>query len=426
MLFPVMKREVHFGLIKRTAVATVITFILATMAILFFESTRIEEDLITGAAREGVLYTALYHAYLNTSDENTLAVLEEKAAAVLERTPYISIDFLTADKKVVAHTATTTGDKVNQLFLDQGIIFIPDNRVSGSRLISNWQIYLRVSWPLITGEETTAGGYICGIYQVTRDEMTGILRRIALTTALVFTAILCCSFCCYLFFLVFNNGLIRTVGHLNRANRFLLKALGSALAKSDVADKNHNPRVIIYSVVLAEHVSMSRDKIRALILGGFLHDLGMLDINQAILFSKEELTEHDRETIEAHPQAGAEMVKKQSWLNSAVPVIRSHHEKYDGTGYPAGLRREDIPENGRIFAIADAFDALTSTRPYRTALSIEQALEQMKRASGTHFDPVLLSAFLELAPELYKSVASLNTKELDRELNTIVTTYLKG
>ena len=151
----------------------------------------------------------------------------------------------------------------------------------------------------------------------------------------------------------------------------------------------------------------------------------MLPIDIATLQHAGELGEEARTLIKKHPRTGTTMIKKIRWLRSADPVLRCHHENYDGSGYPAGLAHEKIPFIARIFTIVDVFDALSSKRPGRAALPIPEALQALEKESGSHFDPVLLSAFLEMAPQLHNALANLEVKKLDRELDKVLKKYLK-
>ena len=233
--------------------------------------------------------------------------------------------------------------------------------------------------------------------------------------------------CCLLMYpglVFFHNRLITTSSALNRANGFLLKYLGSALAKSDVADPDHNHRVLIYGIRLAENQKLSRAQIRNFIQGAFLHDIGMLDVSSDTLLKRDPLDQAERSSMQEHAKKGAALIKPYKWLKQGREIILCHHEKYDGSGYPAGISHEQIPFSARIFAIADAFDALTSRRPYRAPQELDRALEMLELESGTQFDPVLLAAFIEMAPKLHAVLMKLDAKALERELNGVLKKYI--
>jgi len=223
---------------------------------------------------------------------------------------------------------------------------------------------------------------------------------------------------------MFHNHLIRNSSELNRANGFLLKHLGSALAKSDVANPAHNHRVLIYGIRLAENQKLSRTQIRHFIQGAFLHDIGMLELDSDTLMKRGPLEPDEYNLMLEHAQRGAALIKPYKWLKQSRDIIIGHHEKYDGSGYPAGISHEKIPFSARIFTIVDAFDALTSQRPYRNAQDLDKAIEMLELESGSQFDPVLLAAFIEMAPKLHGVVATLEGKALERELNGVLKKYI--
>jgi len=223
----------------------------------------------------------------------------------------------------------------------------------------------------------------------------------------------------------FHNRLIRSSSDLNLANNFLLKQLGSALAKSDVGVSSHSHRVVIYGIRLAEILKLSRARIRSFVQGVFLHDIGMLELDSSILLKQGPLDKKELSLMHTHVKNGVAQLKRYRWLKDGLEVVRCHHEKYDGSGYPGGLSHDKIPLEARIFAIVDAFDALTSTRPYRQAVELDRALEILEQDSGSHFDPVLLAPFIEIAPQLYGIVSKLEGKALEREVQGVVKKYLK-
>ena len=223
----------------------------------------------------------------------------------------------------------------------------------------------------------------------------------------------------------FHNRLIRNSSDLNRANNFLLKQLGTALAKSDVGFPRHNYRLLLYGIRLAEKQKLSRSRIRSFVQGIFLHDIGMLELDPKMLLRQGPLDDKEYALVQGHVKTGAVLIKPYRWLSPASELLRCHHEKYDGSGYPNGLSHEKIPLEARIFAIVDAFDALTSPRPYRAPQELNGAIELLEQDSGSHFDPVLLASFIEIAPQLYSIVAKLEGKALEREVSGVLKKYLK-
>lgn len=158
----------------------------------------------------------------------------------------------------------------------------------------------------------------------------------------------------------------------------------------------HNYRVALYALKLAEEMGLSSSQLRAIAQGGLVHDIGKIYIPDGILNKPGKLTPEERSIIEAHPVSGFDICKRLGFMTDELAVIRSHHEKWDGTGYPDRLSGENIPLVARITAVADVYDALTSSRAYRHAMSHEEAMEILLKESGNHFDPRCIRAWERL------------------------------
>ena len=176
------------------------------------------------------------------------------------------------------------------------------------------------------------------------------------------------------------------------ANLETIAVLGSAIARRDSDTDAHNYRVTLYAVRIGEAVGLSAAEMRTLLKGSFLHDVGKIGIPDNILLKPGRLDEPEFNVMKTHVNHGIEIVERSSWLRDSVDVIKFHHEKYSGGGYPENISGEQIPVTARIFAITDVFDALTSARPYKKPLSFEESMEILDQGRGTHFDPVLLDA----------------------------------
>jgi HD-GYP domain-containing protein (c-di-GMP phosphodiesterase class II) len=146
---------------------------------------------------------------------------------------------------------------------------------------------------------------------------------------------------------------------------------------------------------LARRLGWRGERLDALRLGGALHDVGKIAVNSSVLRKPGALTEEELAQIRTHPVAGARLIEAVEDFGPALPYVLHHHERWDGAGYPHGLRGEEIPVEARLLGVADAFDAMTSDRSYRPALSVEQALAELERCAGTQFDPELAETFVE-------------------------------
>ncbi len=176
-----------------------------------------------------------------------------------------------------------------------------------------------------------------------------------------------------------------------------LRALVIALEVRDVETEGHSERVVAYTLRIARQMGI-KDPAFLWILekGALLHDIGKIGIPDAILRKKEKLTEEERRKIQNHVIIGYKIINSVEFLKDAAKLVLYHHERWDGKGYPEGLKGRAIPLEARIFSVADAFDVMTSGRPYKKAVSIEEAIEEIKRESGKQFDPEVVEAFLSV------------------------------
>jgi hypothetical protein len=195
-----------------------------------------------------------------------------------------------------------------------------------------------------------------------------------------------------------NEDLRRTLSELEIAQAETVRRLSMAVEFRDEDTGAHIERIGRFSTLLSEQVGMSAEFCRRISHAAPLHDVGKVAIPDAILLKPGSLTPEERSIVETHAEEGHRLLRgsSSSILDMGAAIALSHHERWDGGGYPRGLGREEIPVEGRIVAIADVFDALTSHRVYRAAFPVEKAIEMMLEESGRHFDPVLLEAFMEV------------------------------
>jgi len=201
---------------------------------------------------------------------------------------------------------------------------------------------------------------------------------------------------------------------------------GNAIALRDSDTNEHNYRVTIYSILLAEQLNIAKDDMQNLIIGAFLHDVGKIGISDTILLKNGKLTSDEFDIMKLHVQKGMTIVKDNIWLEKGKDVICSHHEKYDGSGYPKKISKYDIPQIARIFSIVDVFDALTSKRPYKEPFSYQKAIDILKESSGSHFDPTILDIFIKISDKLYHNISTEFQQQLKDELDSLITKYFLG
>jgi len=175
-----------------------------------------------------------------------------------------------------------------------------------------------------------------------------------------------------------------------------LRDIGEVMDRKIPYRDGHSIRVTDYCLSIADDLGFSENEKVVLEVAALLHDFGKIGIDENILLKPETLTSDERNEITMHVMRGYYMLAGFNELIEALKGIRTHHEYYDGSGYPEGLAKGDIPLIGRIIAVADAFDAMTSERPYRKAMTKQVAIEELKRASGSQFDPAIVKIFLKL------------------------------
>jgi hypothetical protein len=229
-----------------------------------------------------------------------------------------------------------------------------------------------------------------------------------------------------------STELRRALSELEIAQAETVRRLSMAVEFRDEDTGAHIERIGRFSTLLAEQVGMEEEFCLRMVHAAPLHDVGKVAIPDAILLKPDKLTAQERAIVETHAEEGHRLLKGSSSaiLDLAATIALSHHEKWDGSGYPRGVRGEAIPIEGRIVAIADVFDALTSDRVYRKAFAVEEAVAMMRSERGKHFDPVLLDAFLEVlgnsGPDAREHMRADPTEVADGALETFVTALARS
>lgn len=184
------------------------------------------------------------------------------------------------------------------------------------------------------------------------------------------------------------------LGQLKRSYRDTIRALAKAVDARDPYTVGHNWRVSRLAVAVASSLGWSGEELGTAELGGILHDIGKIGIPDSIFLKSEKLADEEWQIMKQHPEIGAKMVAGIDFLEPVLQFILYHHEHWDGNGYPYGLKQNEIPEEGRLLLVCDAFDAMTTTRPYRNGLDPELAIEELRQRKGIQFDPMYVNAFI--------------------------------
>ena len=191
---------------------------------------------------------------------------------------------------------------------------------------------------------------------------------------------------------------------LERSYDITLEALGDALDLKDAETAGHTKRVTAYTIAIARKMGLAKEAINVIARGAFLHDIGKMAIKDEILLKPGKLTPEEMAIMKEHAYLGYKIVCKIPFLADAAEIVYSHQERYDGTGYPRGLKGEEIPMGARIFSIADTLDAMTVDRPYRPAQSFDAARKEIERWSGRQFDPHIVNVFLDMPDKIWEDL----------------------
>ena len=201
-----------------------------------------------------------------------------------------------------------------------------------------------------------------------------------------------------------NAELIRKREELESSYDITLEALGDALDLKDAETEGHSKRVTAFTIAISRAMEIPPERVRVIARGAFLHDVGKMAIPDAILRKPSRLTPEEQMLMREHALLGYKMLRKITFLREAANIVYCHQERYDGSGYPRGLKGDQIPLGARIFAVADTFDAITSDRPYRAAQSISSARREIQKHSGHQFDPLVVDTFMSIPESLWENL----------------------
>lgn len=207
-----------------------------------------------------------------------------------------------------------------------------------------------------------------------------------------------------------NLELANTYDKLEKAYLDSIETLRYTVEAKDPYTRGHSDRVAEYSVLIGEKLNLSEEDLKTIRVGGLFHDIGKIGIPDSILLKDSKLTDDEYSEIKNHPSIGAHILCNAEVFKEIIPIVKHHHERYDGRGYPGNLQGNDIPYFARIAAIADAFDAMTSKRTYRNSLPIEIVRGEIEKNLGTQFDPELGRVFLNIIDNEYNKIEEIKEK----------------
>ena len=197
---------------------------------------------------------------------------------------------------------------------------------------------------------------------------------------------------------------------LEKAYLDTIGILRHTVEAKDPYTRGHSDRVSEFSILIGQKINLDSDTIHDLKIGGLFHDIGKIGIPDSILLKESKLNDNEYSQIKNHPTIGVHILGDAKVFENIIPIVKHHHEKFDGTGYPSGLKGSEIPLIARIASVADTFDAMTSKRTYRDSLPISVVKEELKRCSGSQFDPEIASVFLDILENDYCKIVEIQEK----------------
>ena len=207
-----------------------------------------------------------------------------------------------------------------------------------------------------------------------------------------------------------NNELKETNEKLEKAYMETIETLRFTVEAKDTYTRGHSDRVSEYSVLLGKNLNLSEEDLHLLKVGGLFHDIGKIGVPDSILLKTTKLTDDEYSEIKNHPTIGAHILSNATIFENAIPIVKHHHERYDGHGYPSKLVGENIPYLARIAAVADSFDAMTSRRTYRDSLPLDVVKQEIEKNKGTQFDPNIADVFLDILNNHYNEIEAIKIK----------------
>ena len=207
-----------------------------------------------------------------------------------------------------------------------------------------------------------------------------------------------------------NTELKDTYEKLEKSYLESIATLRYTVEAKDSYTRGHSDRVSEYSVLIGKKLGLSDLQLRTLQIGGLFHDIGKIGVPDSILLKESKLTDNEYSEIKNHPSIGAHILSNATIFKDIIPIVKHHHERYDGKGYPSMLKGNEIPYLARITAIADSFDAMTSKRSYRDSLPLETVIDEFRKNKGTQFDPELTDIFLDILENHFDEIKEIQDK----------------
>ena len=353
-------------------------------------------------------------------EKNSQDELQLRSASFLQKN-FIVIEVFAADGQRVARITNPAQADLQAQWLRSLERLPRDQTRHIHRLEREGETLVEMTFPV--HQSGLLRGHIAAIFRLepmVQQMLFGGMERRLLLVLLIVTGT---TIALYPVIIRLNRSLWQSARKILQGNLETVSVLSAAIAMRDIETGEHNARVTLYALELAKAVELEEALMPGLILGALLHDVGKIGIPDQILHKSERLSAEEQETMRQHVAHGVRIISGSAWLHQARGVIEFHHEKYDGSGYLKGLRGNEIPEVARIFAIADVFDALVSSRPYKPPLSVTEARQMILNDAGTHFDPDFAAVFANMAERCHKAVQGKDSEALIAEIHRQASPY---
>jgi HD-GYP domain-containing protein (c-di-GMP phosphodiesterase class II) len=353
-------------------------------------------------------------------EKNSQDELQLRSASFLQKN-FIVIEVFAADGQRVARITNPAQADLQAQWLRSLERLPRDQTRHIHRLEREGETLVEMTFPV--HQSGLLRGHIAAIFRLepmVQQMLFGGMERRLLLVLLIVTGT---TIALYPVIIQLNRSLWQSARKILQGNLETVSVLSAAIAMRDIETGEHNARVTLYALALAKAVELEEALMQGLILGALLHDVGKIGIPDQILHKSERLSAEEQETMRQHVAHGVRIISGSAWLHQAREVIEFHHEKYDGSGYLKGLRGNEIPEVARIFAIADVFDALVSSRPYKPPLSVSEARQMILNDADTHFDPDFVAVFANMAERCHKAVQGKDSEALIAEIHRQASPY---
>jgi len=426
-----LKKSIVYKLRLRIILASIVIAVVFSIYASYIEKKNVFKHVLESSLNQALTLNSVLFFYLDHSDEivpSGLDKLVTKFASIRfeqQAGAFVYLDIYDTNNKLLSRSVDRTYPYADYIIRKVSETRKADINIKGitqTIFELNGVPHIHMQKPLFNSKKQ-AVLMADAVFAISDSQLATMQYKVIKIIFYVCLIVIITSFVLYPIIIDLVNRLTRYSADLLESNLEIVKVLGSAIAKRDSDTDVHNYRVTIYSVKLAEEIKLPAKEIQKLMKGAFLHDVGKIGIRDNILLKPGRHTVEEFEIMKTHVNHGIDIIGRSTWLKDAIDVVESHHEKVDGSGYPNGIKGDDIPMIARIFAIADVFDALTSKRPYKDPFSYEKSISIIQEGNNQHFDSILVDKFTLISKALYDKYAGRDDKGVKSDLTQMLHKY---